>query len=235
MELNKRLNLIGTSVIALAAGVSFLSYLEYKDKEDQKLMQMAFEQRLALLEKQQQQQNESITSIKYKQTQQRKQLNNLKQEFYSKLNHDRMLRKFKRVPDVKVYRTKQTILSLKERYCLAKNIYHEAAYEPKYGMLAVGQVTGNRVKKKHGGSTFCEVVHARKAFSWTLDKGLVQQKPEGKEWRKAVAVAVLWEEGYRVKGLERSRHYYARYIKEPYWAPEKQVLHYIGEHIFLKD
>ena len=235
MELNKRLNLIGYTVLALTAGVSLLSYLEYKDKQDQKLMQMAFEQRLALLERQQREQDSELKGIRYKQSQQRKQLNNLKQEFYSKLNHERMLKQFKQVPEVRVYKQKPSILSQKERYCLAKNIFHEAAYEPKYGMLAVAQVTANRVKQKHGGSNFCQVIYAYKAFSWTLDKELVNQKPEGNEWRKAVAVAVLWEEGYRVKGIERSRHYYARYIKEPYWAPEKKVLHYIGEHIFLKD
>ena len=235
MQPNQKLNTLAFAVVVLAGGVSLLSYFEYKEKKEQQLQQLAFEQRLALLEKQQQDQQQDLQTIKYKQRQQRKQLNNLKQEFYSKVNHDRMLKQFKRVPDVKVYKTKQKVLSSQERYCLAKNIFHEAAYEPKYGMLAVAQVTANRVKKKHGGDSFCKVVHAYKAFSWTLDKQLLKQKPEGKEWRKAVAVAVLFEEGYRIKGIEQSRHYYARYIKEPYWAPGKRAVHYIGEHIFLKD
>lgn len=235
MNQQTKLNYLGYTVLALTAGLSTVSWFEYKQTKEQQLLQLAFEQRLALLERQQSAQSSALNTMRYKQDQQRKQLNNLKQEFYSKLNHDRMLKIFKHVPDVKVYKTKQTILSSKERYCLAKNIFHEAAHEPKYGMLAVAQVTGNRQKAKRGGDTFCEVVYARKAFSWTLDRELLNQKPEGKLWQKAVAVAVLYEEGYRVKGIEQSQHYYARYIKEPYWAPEKKPVHYIGEHIFLKN
>ena len=235
MNQQTKLNYLGYSVLALTAGLSTVSWFEYKQTKEQQLLQLAFEQRLALLERQQSAQSSALNTMRYKQDQQRKQLNNLKQDFYSKLNHERMLKLFKHVPDVKVYKTKPTILSSKERYCLAKNIFHEAAYEPKYGMLAVAQVTGNRQKAKRGGDTFCEVVYARKAFSWTLDRELLNQKPEGKLWQKAVAVAVLYEEGYRVKGIEQSQHYYARYIKEPYWAPEKKPVHYIGEHIFLKN
>lgn len=235
MNQQTKLNYFGYAVLALTAGLSTVSWFEYKQTKEQQLLQLAFEQRLALLERQQSAQSSALNTMRYKQDQQRKQLNNLKQDFYSKLNHERMLKLFKHVPDVKVYKTKPTILSSKERYCLAKNIFHEAAYEPKYGMLAVAQVTGNRQKAKRGGDTFCEVVYARKAFSWTLDRELLNQKPEGKLWQKAVAVAVLYEEGYRVKGIEQSQHYYARYIKEPYWAPEKKPVHYIGEHIFLKN
>ena len=235
MNQQTKLNYLGYAVLALTAGLSTVSWFEYKQTKEQQLLQLAFEQRLALLERQQSEQSSALNTMRYKQDQQRKQLNNLKQDFYSKLNHERMLKLFKHVPDVKVYKTKPTILSSKERYCLAKNIFHEAAYEPKYGMLAVAQVTGNRQKAKRGGDTFCEVVYARKAFSWTLDRELLNQKPEGKLWQKAVAVAVLYEEGYRVKGIEQSQHYYARYIKEPYWAPEKKPVHYIGEHIFLRN
>ena len=74
-------------------------------------------------------------------------------------NHDRVVKKLGRVPTAIVYQTSYKLkLSDRERYCLRKNIYHEAAFESDAGMLAVAQVTGNRVASKHRGTDFCSVI-----------------------------------------------------------------------------
>lgn len=50
--------------------------------------------------------------------------------------------------------------------CLALNVYHEARGEPIEGQLAVAMVTLNRARVAEVG--VCEVVLARKQFSWTI-------------------------------------------------------------------
>ena len=46
----------------------------------------------------------------------------------------------------------------KQLLCIAQNIYWEARNQPFRGMVAVGQVTMNRVKDKRFPDTPCEVV-----------------------------------------------------------------------------
>ena len=149
-------------------------------------------------------------------------------------NHDRVVKKLGRVPTAIVYQTSYKLkLSDRERYCLRKNIYHEAAFESDAGMLAVAQVTGNRVASKHRGTDFCSVIYAPKQFSWTIQPKTRYAAPNDYNWKRAGAIVARYEAGERIKGLEKSEFYYARYIRSPKWAKEMQYTHYLGEHLFL--
>lgn len=119
-----------------------------------------------------------------------------------------------------------------EEYCLAKNIYHEAGVESERGMIAVGQVTLNRVATGRWGNSICEVVHSYKQFSWTLDPSKVEEKPRGELWEKSLAAAHKVFAGKRIKAVANSLFYHTDYIKTPYWADKKARIAQIGQHMF---
>lgn len=151
-------------------------------------------------------------------------------------NHERVVKKLGGVPKTIIYKTEIKLsLSKSERYCLQKNVYHEAAFESDAGMLAVAQVTGNRVASRHRGDTFCSVIYAPKQFSWTINPVTRNSipAPTDKNWVRAGAIIKRYEAGERIRGLEKSEFYYARYIKSPRWAKDMQYTHYLGEHLFL--
>lgn len=125
-------------------------------------------------------------------------------------------------------------LSNEEKKCLAKNIFFEAGIEPIEGKIAVAQVTMNRLETKRWGDDVCSVVYARKQFSWTLEKKKVNEKPSGPLWKESVIALEKFIQGYRIVGLENSRHYHADYIEKPYWAKKKRTVETIGQHIFYE-
>lgn len=65
---------------------------------------------------------------------------------------------------------------MREVECLAKNIYYEAGSEPREGMLAVAQVTMNRVKSNEFPRSVCGVVYQQRKgvcqFSWVCEDDL---------------------------------------------------------------
>ena len=125
-------------------------------------------------------------------------------------------------------------LSNEEKKCLAKNIFFEAGIEPIEGKIAVAQVTMNRLETKRWGDNVCSVVYARKQFSWTLEKKKVNEKPSGPLWKESMIALEKFIQGYRIVGLENSRHYHADYIKKPYWVKKKRTVETIGQHIFYE-
>ena len=126
-------------------------------------------------------------------------------------------------------------ISEEEKKCLAKNIFFEAGVEPAEGKIAVAQVTINRLESGRWGDNVCSVVYARKQFSWTLDKKKVNEKPSGPLWKESMIALEKFIQGYRIVGLENSRHYHANYIKKPYWAKKKRTVETIGQHIFYEN
>ena len=117
--------------------------------------------------------------------------------------------------------------------CLTRNIYYEAGVEDTMGKYAVAQVTLNRVKTGKWGKSICQVVYARKQFSWTAKKKRAWSKPKGKTWdeSKAIAHKVL-AEGIRVRPLKKSLFYYADYIQTPKWVDHTKFSAQIGQHLF---
>jgi spore germination cell wall hydrolase CwlJ-like protein len=114
--------------------------------------------------------------------------------------------------------------------CLTKNIYYEAGVEDHRGKYAVAHVTINRLKTGYWGNTICQVVYAKKQFSWTLATKL--PRPNSQLWAESEAIARSTLAGYRVRGLVKSLYYHAIYIKNPNWADPTEEAGQIGNHVF---
>lgn len=128
----------------------------------------------------------------------------------------------------------------KQLACLARNIYHEAGYEPFEGKVAVAQVTMNRAASSQFPNDVCRVVYQKNViysrvlcqFSWVC-MGNTGPKPVNQEaFRESMEVAkrVLLE-NYRLPGLATALYYHADYVS-PGWH-RKQLIK-IGRHIFYQ-
>lgn len=122
-------------------------------------------------------------------------------------------------------------LTAKERDCLVKNVFHEAATEPLEGKIAVAQVTLSRRKDGRWGNDVCQVVYAKSQFSWTLDAKKRNSKPRGTLYAQSEEAVNRFVNGARVQRLDRSLHYHADYVN-PKWANEDYRVEQIGAHIF---
>ena len=119
--------------------------------------------------------------------------------------------------------------------CLAKNIYYEAAYEPKDGWMAVGLVTMNRVKSGNYADDVCGVVYQKTGktyqFSWVGLKNL--SKINHTVYNDIIEIATLIYMNHdRLKDITGgATFYHANYVK-PGW--KLQRTREIGQHIFYK-
>ena len=124
--------------------------------------------------------------------------------------------------------------------CLARNIYHEAGYEPFEGKVAVAQVTINRAESGEFPSDICRVVYQKNIvyekvlcqFSWYCDTASTKKPMNGPVYIESMEVAkkVLLE-GFRIDGVKGALYYHADYVN-PGWKREKVTK--IGHHIFYK-
>lgn len=119
-------------------------------------------------------------------------------------------------------------------FCMAKNIYHEAATESKLGKYAVAQVTINRTKDPRFEDGICEVVLEPYQFSWANNRRMQWTTPRGPNWEESKRIARdVIVEGKRVHGMNEALFYHADYVR-PYWARAKRRLAQIGAHIFYE-
>jgi len=124
--------------------------------------------------------------------------------------------------------------------CLARNIYHEAGYEPFEGKVAVAQVTINRVESGHFPSDICKVVYQKNVvyekvlcqFSWYCEGPSAKKPMNGPVYIESMEVAkkVLLE-GFRLPSVKDALYFHGDYIN-PGWKREKVAK--IGRHIFYK-
>jgi spore germination cell wall hydrolase CwlJ-like protein len=124
--------------------------------------------------------------------------------------------------------------------CLARNIYHEAGYEPFEGKVAVAQVTLNRVASGVFPSDVCKVVYQKNIvyekvlcqFSWYCDQASLKRPLNSPAYYESMEVAkkVLLE-GFRLPSVKEALYYHADYVN-PKWG--KQPIAKIGRHIFYK-
>lgn len=119
-------------------------------------------------------------------------------------------------------------------FCMAKNIYHEAAHESKLGKYAVAQVTVNRMNDPRFEKGICEVVLEPYQFSWANNPRIRWTTPSGYRWEESKKIARdVLVEGKRVHGLDDALFYHADYVR-PSWARAKKKLAQIGAHIFYR-
>ena len=117
-------------------------------------------------------------------------------------------------------------------FCMAKNIYHEAAHEPIIGRYAVAQVTLNRKTDPKYPKRICEVILDPFQFSWANDKKIHWVQPKGPAWEESKRIAHdVIINGYRVQGLEKGLFYHADYVS-PKWRDNNAKITQIGRHIF---
>jgi spore germination cell wall hydrolase CwlJ-like protein len=124
--------------------------------------------------------------------------------------------------------------------CLARNIYHEAGYEPFEGKVAVAQVTINRTESGDFPSDICKVVYQKNViyekvlcqFSWYCDSASLKKPMNGPVYTESMEVAkkVLLE-GFRLSSVKDALYFHGDYIN-PGWKKEKVAK--IGRHIFYK-
>jgi len=122
----------------------------------------------------------------------------------------------------------------KQIFCMAKNLYYEAAMEPYEGKLAVAQVTMNRANSSKFPSTVCEVVYQKTGstyqFSWVGEKvSEVRNKYAWEEClmvaRKALTESKLHDTIYKTQAM-----YYHNTSVNPAW--KLKYVAKIGNHLF---
>lgn len=124
--------------------------------------------------------------------------------------------------------------------CLARNIYHEAGYEPFEGKVAVAQVTINRAESGEFPGDICRVVYQKNViyekvlcqFSWYCDQASFKKPMNGPVYYESMEVAkkVLLE-GFRLQSIKGALYYHADYVN-PKW--NKKPVAKVGHHIFYK-
>lgn len=121
--------------------------------------------------------------------------------------------------------------------CLARNIYYEAGSEPFEGMVAVAQVTLNRMESGKFPNDVCEVVYQKNGlmcqFSWYCINPNNSVRPiNSKEFEESMTVAkkVLLE-GFRLPSLTTALYFHGDYI-DPKW--NRKRITQIGRHIFYE-
>jgi spore germination cell wall hydrolase CwlJ-like protein len=134
-----------------------------------------------------------------------------------------------------------------DSYCLALNIYHEARGEDLDGMMAVGNVTMNRLMSERFPGSICGVVfqgmHRQNwknesvpkrdqcHFSWYCD-GKSDEPTDHRAWASAVMLAqmLLTSPDY-VDITNGATHYHTTGVK-PWWCKDMKPLGTIGNHVF---
>lgn len=122
--------------------------------------------------------------------------------------------------------------------CLAENIYHEAAYEPREGWMAVGFVTMNRVTSGDYASSVCGVVYQKTGktyqFSWVGMKNRLS-KINYTVYNDILDLATLIYMNHRSlkDNTDGATFYHAEYVN-PRWKGVVKTKK-IGQHIFYKE
>ena len=117
--------------------------------------------------------------------------------------------------------------------CLALNMYHEARGEGIDGMVAVGEVTLNRVESPRYPDNVCAVVKQRRQFSWYRGN---LTPPNNEAYLASVEIAevLLSDEDDEIRlGLEAT-HFHNSSVN-PRWSREFVLVGVIGNHRFYKE
>jgi len=144
-----------------------------------------------------------------------------------------------------VAHTNHKVKQLTDLQCLTANLFFEARGEKPVGLVAVADVTKNRVQSKKYPGNLCSVVFQRKQFSWTHQQNWnsIQKVLNGSVSGFRAADRAAYQKAKEIaqkslKGLvrvlpENSMHYHATYVK-PSWSRKMQKYATIGSHVFYR-
>ena len=117
-------------------------------------------------------------------------------------------------------------------FYLAINIYHEARSEPFEGQVAVGHVVMNRAERRH---ISCKgVVLQPMQFSWHNGGRFPEIKEYNALLTSFTAAEKVLEERMDGNTFGGADHYFADYIKAPYWSKGMDFVCKIGVHKFYR-
>ena len=135
-----------------------------------------------------------------------------------------------------------------DRYCLAQNIYFEAANQPHAGRMAVAHVVLNRVEDGQFPNTVCDVVYQAKwgknwkgnpyplrnkcQFSWFCD-GKSDEPTDSVTWMESIKLAGWILDGSYPDITEGALWYHANTV-DPYWNDFLEQTVIINDHVFYK-
>lgn len=117
--------------------------------------------------------------------------------------------------------------------CLAQNIYFEARDQDLMGMMAVAEVTMNRVDAPNWPDDVCGVVWQDKQFSWTHDgksDRMYELRPREISMQLAEAYVERRIESFFTDG---ATHYHSQKV-DPWWSGHYEKTTEIGTHVFYK-
>ncbi|MCG7944909.1 MAG: cell wall hydrolase [Candidatus Thiodiazotropha taylori] len=117
--------------------------------------------------------------------------------------------------------------------CLAMNMYFEARDQGEEGMMAIAEVTLNRVESSEFPDNVCDVVWQHKQFSWTHD-GKSDKMKNKKYADMTYEMAVDYMTGLETDITKGALYYHADYVK-PYWSKRTEPVAVLGDHIFYKN
>lgn len=139
--------------------------------------------------------------------------------------------------------TNNKVKQLTDLQCLTANLFFEARGEKPIGLVAVADVTKNRVQSKKYPKSICSVVFQKHQFSWVKQQSWssIQKVLNGSVSGFRAADRAAYQKAKEtaqksLKGLvrvlpESSLHYHATYVK-PSWSRNMKVYAKIGTHIF---
>ncbi len=119
----------------------------------------------------------------------------------------------------------------REAECLATAVYYESKGEPLAGQLAVAQTVLNRTRSGRFPSSICGVVLQKSQFSF-VRRGVLPGVARGSEqWRRAVGIAHIAQNGLADSSVGSALFFHARYVA-PGWKLRR--LGAVGNHIFYR-
>jgi spore germination cell wall hydrolase CwlJ-like protein len=118
-----------------------------------------------------------------------------------------------------------------EMRCLAGAIYFEARGESLEGQLAVAKVIINRAKSGRFPASYCGVVYQPSQFSFVRGRSMPKVRSESVDWREAVAIAHIAEQGSWDSEVPGALFFHAAHVS-PSWRLTR--LARVDNHIFYR-
>ncbi|WP_423141363.1 cell wall hydrolase [Parablastomonas sp. CN1-191] len=119
----------------------------------------------------------------------------------------------------------------RELECLAGAVYFESKSEPLAGQLAVGRVIVARSKSGRFPNSYCGVVYQRSQFSFVRGGGMPPINRASRQWKNAVAIARIANEGSWKSPAEGALYFHAARVS-PGWHLTRVAQ--IQNHVFYR-